>query len=137
MSNYLNEVSPIVEVIGAGGPDTQGAIFELIASTVRKSGWLWIYYHTFPVSEFPPSSQGIFMRMNIYTGAAGLETVRMCRVPTCGNSNTNPEGGYWNGIGLPWTFAQGVRVSCSIGSGNTAGVFSRNRVQFRLIEKPI
>jgi hypothetical protein len=137
MSNYLNEVSAIVPVVGGPGLTTQGPIEELFASTVRKSGWLWIYYNTIPTNEFPPFSQGILMKMNIYTGAAGLEVVQMCRVPNAGNSNTNPEGGYWNGIGLPWTFNQGVRVSCSIASGHTSALSSRNLVQFRLIEKPI
>ena len=136
MSNYLNEVSAIEEVIGGVGIDNQGPIKELFASTVRESGWLWIFFNTFPVSEFPPSSQAGLMRMNIYTGPAGLETIVQCRVPNTHNPN-NPEGGYWNGIGLPWVFNQGVRVSCSIANGSTSGVFSRNLVQFRLIEKPI
>lgn len=134
MSNYLNEVSAIVPVTGGAGVDVQGPIEELFASTVRKSGWLWIYYNTLPVGG---TFQGILMRMNIYTGAAGLEVVQMCRVPNAGNSNTNPEGSHWNGIGLPWVFAQGVRVSCSIASGRVSGLSSENLVQFRLIEKPI
>ncbi len=137
MSNYLNEASPVVFVL-AGPGDTQGAIEELFASTVRKSGWLWIFFNTIPnFDPTPPNiTEGRLMKMNIYTGPAGGESVVMCRVPNCQNS-TIREGGYWNGMGLPWVFNQGVRVSCSIATGSVSPNPAKNLVQFRLIEKPI
>jgi hypothetical protein len=133
MSNYLNEASPIVTVISGVSPNVFGAFFELVASTVRVSGWLWILYHGFPAG-FGLGGQA--QKLNIATGAAGLETVVMCKM---GQHITSPfqnaPGGYYHGYSLPWTFGTGVRLSAQIADEDTT-VAESYRVKIRLWEKP-
>lgn len=133
MSNYLSEASPIVTVLGGVNPNVFGAFFELIASTARVSGWLWIFYHGFPAGAgFGGSNQ----KLNIATGSAGSEVVKMCKM---GQHNTAAQqaapGGYYHGYSLPWTFADGLRLSCQIADEDTL-IAASYRVQIRLWEKP-
>jgi len=132
MSNYLNEASPVVSVIGGVAAGTFGAFFELIPSTVRESGWLWIFYHG--VGAFL-SLGGKELRMNIATGAAGLESVVMCNVGQVIEAGVILPGGYWQGYSFPWTFASGLRLSAQVADDNTT--FAANyRVKIRLWERP-
>jgi hypothetical protein len=133
MSNYLNEASPIVTVISGVAPNAFGAFFPLIDPTVRVSGWLWILYHGFPAGF---GLGGQHQMLNIATGAAGVETVVMCKM---GQHITSPfqnaPGGYYHGYSLPWTFADGLRLSCQIADEDTT-VAESYRVKIRLWEKP-
>ncbi len=129
----LEEHSPITTVLSSGTAFVHGAIVELLASTVRKSGWLWVLYNTIPGPIF--HSQGVQEQLNIMQGPAGLETIAICNVPQACNSAVSPEGPYWQGMGFPWEFNAGVRLNCQVADEN--GTFpSIYLVQIRLIEKP-
>ena len=132
MSNYLNEASPVTVVLGGVNPNVYGAFVELIASTARESGWLWIFYHA--VGAFL-SFGGNQIKMNIATGGAGSEVVKQCAIGQSISSGSILPGGYWQGYSLPWTFGTGVRLSCQIADENTLFAASY-RVKIRLWEKP-
>jgi hypothetical protein len=131
MSNYLNEASPIVTVISGGLPNVFGAFVELIPSTARVSGWLWIFYHGFGVAL---GAKHHFL--NIATGSAGSEVVQMCKM---GQHTTtifpNRPGGYYHGYSLPWTFGSSLRLSCQIANEETIGT-ATYKAKIRLWEKP-
>lgn len=133
MSNLLNEASPITTVLSSGTAFTFGARVELIPSTARKSGWIWIHYNTIPGPIF--HSQGVLEWLNILEGPAGLETLKICKVPQGCNSAVSPEGPYWQGMGYPWEFNAGVRLACEVADENNTFP-SIYQVQIRLIEKP-
>jgi len=133
MSNLLNESSPVTVVLGGVNPNIFGAFVTLVPSTARTSGWLWIFYHA--VGAFL-SLGGNQIKMNIATGAAGLEVVKQCAIGQSISSGSILPGGYWQGYSFPWTFGTGLRLSCQIADENTTFAASY-RVKIRLWEKPI
>ena len=132
MSNYLNESSPVVAMTGGVAVGTFGAFFPLILSTVRESGWLWIFYHG--VGAFL-SLGGAQIRLNIATGPAGLEVVKMCNIGQSSEGSVILPGGYWQGYSLPWTFASGLRLSAQVADDNTTFA-APYRIKIRLWERP-
>lgn len=135
MSNLLSQNSLVTTVFSPGVLGVFGARVELLPLTVRKSGWIWVYYCTIPGPIF--FTQGFLMKMNILQGPAGLEVIKQCNMPQACNNQVSPEGPYWQGMGFPWEFASGVRVACEIADdGNATGFPATHLVQIRLIEKP-
>lgn len=135
MSNLLNEASAIITAFSPGVIGVFGAKVELIPSTARKSGWIWVYYCTIPGPIF--FTQAVIMKLNILKGAAGVETLEICHLPQACNSQVSPEGPYWQGQGFPWEFAAGIRLAVEVaGDANMTGFPATHLIQVRLIEKP-